>query len=341
MKKIVVFNHKGGVSKTTNTFHIGWKLADLGKRVLLVDGDPQCNLTSLFLGDKFDSYYEDEVTEHKNIKDGVAAVFSGQPIAIEPFECPTAERNGNLYLLPGHMNLSEYEGSLNFALNATTALPSLKSLPGAFNELIGKIANKHSIDYVLIDLNPALSSINQVLFLSADAFLIPVNPDIFAMMALKSLSVILPNWSEWSNRCRSMFTGAAYMLPDSPPRFLGVLSQRFNIRNGVPTTPYRNRIESINELVNSTLIPAFHKADMLFPDDRYEAVGLSDSKEIMQIKDFQGLSPKSQKWNVPVFSLEDQELDATGAALAGMQANRELFNEMYTEVSEKIIMLLS
>ena len=59
VKKIVFFNHKGGVSKTTSTFNIGWKLAEMGHRVLLVDADPQCNLTSVFLGEKFDAYYDD------------------------------------------------------------------------------------------------------------------------------------------------------------------------------------------------------------------------------------------------------------------------------------------
>ncbi|MCL1857050.1 MAG: ParA family protein, partial [Kiritimatiellaeota bacterium] len=49
-KVIAMFNHKGGVSKTTTTFHLGWKLARLGQRVLMVDADPQCNLTGLTLG---------------------------------------------------------------------------------------------------------------------------------------------------------------------------------------------------------------------------------------------------------------------------------------------------
>ena len=53
-KTIVLFNHKGGVSKTTTTYNIAWKLTQHQKNVLLVDGDPQCNLTGLFLGDYFD-----------------------------------------------------------------------------------------------------------------------------------------------------------------------------------------------------------------------------------------------------------------------------------------------
>lgn len=40
-KVIVLFNHKGGVSKTTTTFNLAWKLTELGKKVLMVDGDPQ------------------------------------------------------------------------------------------------------------------------------------------------------------------------------------------------------------------------------------------------------------------------------------------------------------
>ena len=57
---IVLFNHKGGVSKTTTTYHVGWKLTEYNKKVLLVDGDPQCNLTSLLLGEDFDEYYTNE-----------------------------------------------------------------------------------------------------------------------------------------------------------------------------------------------------------------------------------------------------------------------------------------
>ena len=50
MTKIIsLFNNKGGVSKTTTTFHLGWKLAELGYKTLIVDTDPQCNLTGLCL----------------------------------------------------------------------------------------------------------------------------------------------------------------------------------------------------------------------------------------------------------------------------------------------------
>ena len=65
-KSICLFNHKGGVSKTTTTFNLGWSLAALEKKVLIVDLDSQCNLTGLVLG--FDAAAV--VSEYIVLKDG-------------------------------------------------------------------------------------------------------------------------------------------------------------------------------------------------------------------------------------------------------------------------------
>ena len=194
MKKIVLFNHKGGVSKTTSTFYLGWMIAEMGHKVLLVDADPQCNLTALFLGEEFDSYYDEPATRNQNIKDGVKNAFIGAPRPIEAVSCKSAIRNPNLFLLAGHMNLSEYEANLTFAFTASQAMMTLQSLPGSFNDLIEKTARAIGIEYVFIDLNPGLSTINQDFFLISDAFIIPTNPDTFSLMAIKSLSQILPRW---------------------------------------------------------------------------------------------------------------------------------------------------
>ena len=51
-KIICLFNHKGGVSKTTTAFNLGWMMALKGKRVILADFDPQCNLTGMVMGFK-------------------------------------------------------------------------------------------------------------------------------------------------------------------------------------------------------------------------------------------------------------------------------------------------
>ena len=52
-KRIVLFNHKGGVGKTTLTVNLAYALVNAGKRVLLVDTDPQCSMSSFFLEEKF------------------------------------------------------------------------------------------------------------------------------------------------------------------------------------------------------------------------------------------------------------------------------------------------
>lgn len=52
VKKIALFNHKGGVGKTTLTVNIANAIAKMNKNVLLVDADPQCNLTSFYLEER-------------------------------------------------------------------------------------------------------------------------------------------------------------------------------------------------------------------------------------------------------------------------------------------------
>lgn len=52
MHTLALFNHKGGVGKTTLAVNVTDALVDLGLRVLMVDADPQCNLTAFFLSEK-------------------------------------------------------------------------------------------------------------------------------------------------------------------------------------------------------------------------------------------------------------------------------------------------
>ncbi|MGE4376181.1 MAG: ParA family protein [Burkholderiaceae bacterium] len=159
-KRVVLFNHKGGVSKTTTVYNLGWMLANQGSKVLLVDADPQCNLSALILGDEFDEYYLNPVTALQNIKDGVTPAFTGKPTPIQPVLCKSPTRQPQLKLLAGHATLSEYDASLTFA-QTTNALATLQNLPGSFHELIRQVEEANNIDYTFIDLNPGLSAINQ------------------------------------------------------------------------------------------------------------------------------------------------------------------------------------
>jgi cellulose biosynthesis protein BcsQ len=207
-KRLVVFNHKGGVSKTTSTYNIGWMISK-DHRVLVVDADSQCNLSGLILGDDFEEYYTDTSTRDQNIKDGVSAAFDGRPIPIAPILCRSPARAANLYLLAGHANLSEYDAALTFAQTSNNAITTLQNLPGAFSELLRLTEAKYQVDYTIIDLNPSLSAINQNLFLISDGFIIPTNPDPFSIMALETLKTVLPRWVVWKRSATDLFANSA------------------------------------------------------------------------------------------------------------------------------------
>lgn len=307
-KTIVLFNHKGGVSKTTSTYNIAWKLTDLGKKVLVVDGDPQCNLTSLILDDNFYEYYEAPNTCKHNIKDALQAPFEGKPRPIESVDCICPARNNKLFLLPGHPNLSEYDPALSLAMNSNNAITTLQNLPGAFEELNRLCAEKYEVDYIFIDMNPGLSAINQAYLMSADGFIIPTNPDPFSMMALTTLKKLLPRWKRWAETSRSLFVDASYPLPSKDMKFIGHIIQRFNLRKGRAATSYQDRIDEINSVVEDQLVPEFNKYDMTF-----DLSGITTSEGMIghclaQISEFGALLQRSHEHSVPVFTLTDEEL---------------------------------
>lgn len=336
--KIVLFNHKGGVSKTTTCYNLGWMLTLLGKKVLLVDADPQCNLSSLILRDDFEKYYLESETRTENIKDGVSVAFQGKPKPIKAVSCANPTKNDNLFLLAGHANLSEYETALSLAQNTNNAITALENLPGAFNELIEKTALAYEIDFVIIDLNPGLSAINQNLFISSDAFILPTNPDPFSIMAINTLSNVLPRWIDWADRMRPLFAEASYPLPDARPKLIGEIIQRFTIRNGKASAPYQSNIAKIREAVRDILVPKIAEKNMLFSPQAYSEVEIPEDYCLLELKDFQSLLPKSHEKGVPVFALKLEEME-TGVVLEALEKNREnIFND-FQKLAQQLIIL--
>lgn len=340
-KRIVLFNHKGGVSKTTSVYNLGWMLSK-NHRVLVVDADPQCNLSSLILGDNFEKYYIDDETKEQNIKDGVKVAFEGKPVPIKEISCQSPERAPNLFLLAGHANLSEYESSLTFALTSSRSLATLQNLPGAFAELLRLTEEKYNIDFTLIDLNPSLSAINQNFFIISDGFIVPTNPDPFSIMALNTLKNILPKWFDWKTSSLEAFKEAAYPIPESTPYFLGTIIQRFNIRKGKAAAPYRNNIDEIKDITKNQLFPALDSASMTLQIEKYENANIEQNNGfcLQEISDFQSLLPKSYDAGVPVFDLTDEELKATGPVLDQLQEKRTLFNRLFNDLAEQVKKIL-
>jgi cellulose biosynthesis protein BcsQ len=331
MKRIALFNHKGGVSKTTTTFNLGWMLASKGKRVIMVDADPQCNLTGLVLGaDRFSTFYEE--ANPQNIKDSVSPVFKGRLKLIQPVECQQVKGMEGLFLLPGHLELAEYEVKLGFAQQlSASSLFSLQNIPGAFSYLLKITAKKYSADYVIIDMNSSLSSINQNLLMTSDYFIIPTAPDYFSIMALESMIKTLTGWKQWAEQAATLSIlseeEAAYPFPKVTPKFLGILVQRY--LEEFASEIVQQWIDKIKIIVKEKFIPAMISHDLILPASCYE-----NDYCLAEIKDFRSLVALSQTHQIPIFEF--------GSNSVASPTQRDLAKKLYrvfSTLTDKIIKL--
>lgn len=332
-KKISLFNHKGGVSKTTTTYNLGWMLARQGKKVILVDADPQCNLTGLILGDNFDDYYLNNPND--NLKNGIAPAFEATPVPLASINCFQIPENRNLYLIPGHIALSEYEVPLSISHQLSNTIPTLKNLPGALNSFIELVANKYNADYILIDMNPSLSSINQNLFCISDYFLVPASPDYFSVMAINSLTSVLPKWEKWAKMARVAFNDSTYVFPTTSTKFLGTVIQNFTIRNGEPSQAFQRWIDELSNSITDTLVPALQAEGMLMNRENYTASQLEDGYCIAKVPNFAGLIPRSQRGRMPIYEIPDNQL-GVGTVLESYQQMRQRFLNIFTDLANNI-----
>ena len=346
VQKIALFNHKGGDSKTTTTFNLGWMLADKGKRVILVDTDPQCNLTRQVLEEETEddeARIQEIYNTTSNIKTGLAPAFESQPRAIEAVDCIPIQGRDDLFLLPGHINLTEYEVTLGIAQELSGSLQTLKNLPGSINDLLEKTATKFKADYMLIDMSPSLGSINQNLLMISDFFLVPTTADFFSVMAIESLAKVLPRWYAWAKLASSLqiLKEANYPFPDITLRFLGTIVQNYRIIRGKETAAFQTWIEKIEQAVSGKLVPALRQSNMMLPSQLYLDRGLKDSLSLAKISNFNSLIALSQEHRTPVYALTPQQLGQTGIVLEHNQKKQEEFRQTFSDLADKIIALSS
>jgi cellulose biosynthesis protein BcsQ len=346
VQKIALFNHKGGVSKTTTTFNLGWMLASKGKKVILVDSDPQCNLTGMALGEETE---DDEARIQEiygttsNIKTGLAPAFESQPRAIEAVDCIPVRGRDGLFLLPGHVGLAEYEVTLGIAQELSGSIQALKNLPGSINDLLEKTAAKFDADYMLIDMSPSLGSINQNLLMISDFFLVPTTADFFSVMAIDSLAKVLPRWHTWAKSASSLqvLRDANYPFPEVNLRFLGTIVQNYRIIRGKETAAFQTWIEKIEQTVTDRLIPTLQKSDMMLPSSMYRHQGIKGNLSLAKISNFNSLIALSQEHRTPVYDLTAQQLRQKGIVLEKNQEKQTEFKKTFSDLADKIIALSS
>ena len=331
MKRIALFNHKGGVSKTTSAYHVGWMLTKLGKRVLLIDGDSQCNLSIIAMGeDRFESHLES--TPNNTLKELLKPAFKAQPKLLEPMDAINVRENENLFLIPGSFDLTEYDVALGMSFGFNDSIGTLSNLPGSFNYLFQKYEEKYNIDYTIIDLNPSLSAINQTLLLTSDFFIVPTACDYFSKLAIKSLGTILPAWEKWAKSARNVLQESSYPLRVNTPKYLGAIIQRFNIRNGSPTQANQGIISEIRNEINNVFVPKLNELGMALPSPNQEFD--------IQIPDFNTLNALYHQYGYPVFEISNKMMTDAGwfgATLTTNDEKKKLFEEEYKSMAKRII----
>ena len=343
-KRIVLFNHKGGVSKTTTAFNLSWKLAEMGRRVVVVDMDPQCNLTGLVLGFNGPTQLESFYTDHprQNIYAGLSAAFESRPTPIEAVECVEVNGRPGLVLLPGNIRLSEYETTLGIAQELSGSIHALQNLPGAMFYLLNETAKAYNAEYIIIDMSPGLGAINQNLMITSDYFIVPTAPDFFSVMAIDSLARVLPRWHQWGKQAASMevLRDAAYPFPEPATKLLGVIVQNFRPRGGAPARSFQRWIDDLQIAVRDRLVPAVSRIDLLMEQERYASANvIYDSMIMVQIPDFNSLVALSQKCQKPVFALNEDDTGQSGVVQEGMLRNRDQFDSLFDQLANQVLAL--
>lgn len=345
--KIALFNHKGGVSKTTTSFNLGWKLAEKGHTVLLVDADPQCNLTGMVSGYTGISDLEDFYTRRDDagtIYTGLTPAFEAQPRSIEAVPLVEVAGRDGLHLLAGDIRFAEYETTLGIAQELSGAIQALKNLPGSLNFLIDRTAESVNADIVILDMSPGLGPANQNLVSTSDFVVIPAAPDFFSVMAIDSLARVLPRWDAWAKQAAAMpvLRDAAYPFPKPNMKVLGTIVQKYRPRTGQPAASFQRWIDEINNVVKVGLVPALTKSGLLLPESTYAAAGVStDDLCLAQIPEFNSLIAKSQDTLTPVFALTEEQLSASGSVLANWVKSRDSFDQQFEDLTDRIMSLIA
>jgi len=249
-------------------------------------------------------------------------------------------------IVPGHLDFTENEVQLGISMQLSSAFSSMENLPGAINYLITKTAEKYNADYVIIDMNPSLSSINEDILICSDFFIVPTSPDYFSIMAIKSLSRVFVSWEQWAIRARPLFKDVSYPLPLNTSKFIGYTVNDFNLSQGNPQYTFQTFIDRIsNEVINS-LIPSLQLSGMTLEDNMYSNayenmknkslynnINYRDKYCLAQISNLNKLIAISNENSIPIFNIQ---LDK---AHEGQQRTLRWFKFLYKVFAERVIEL--
>jgi chromosome partitioning protein len=215
-KIIAITNQKGGVGKTTTTINLGAGLAEAGKRVLLIDLDPQGN-ASTGLGVAAD---DREMSTYDLLLEEASVLDVIKETSID-----------NLLISPATTDLS----------SADIELVSNEKRSHLLRDALRDVALAQlNIDYILIDCPPSLNLLTVNALVAADSVLIPLQSEFFALEGLSQLLLTV----------REVRTAAN---PDL--RIEGVVLTMYDSRNNLSRQVEADARENLGELVFKTMIP--------------------------------------------------------------------------------------
>ncbi|MDQ0468471.1 ParA family protein [Labrys wisconsinensis] len=317
MKSVAFFNNKGGVGKTSLIYHLSWMYADLGRRVLMADLDPQSNLTAMcFKDDVIERIYEsgkpDTIyTAVEPVKRGVGDLRFFDPLEV-------TER---LAIVPGDLLLSDFEDELSATWPRCVDRDERAfRVTSAFHRIIKDAGQRYKADLALIDVGPTFGALNRAALIAADFVVIPVAPDLFSVRGLENVGGRLKLWrAEWQDRL-SRAPKLDFTLPPGGMQPIGyVVSRHTEFADGV--------VRAFQKWI--TKIPAAYRGAVENPAIPDEALSLG------RLKDYRSLIAMAQEARKPMFKLRPGD-GAIGGHQGAVSAAYDDFEKLARRITTRI-----
>jgi cellulose biosynthesis protein BcsQ len=329
---LTFFNNKGGVGKTSLIYHLAWMYASLRKRVVIIDLDPQANLTAAFLDeDKIEKIWN-------NHKPGSTIYQCVKPLTGVGDIAEPALQNvaTDLYLLPGDVSLSGYEDALSNewpnSMGDNNLYRPMRIL-SSFWQVMQMAAAKVQADIILVDIGPNLGAINRSVLIATDYVVIPLGADLFSLQGLKNLGPTLKNWqSLWKKRLDNWEKSsesnnyADFYLPQGKMQSVGYLCQQHSVRLDRPVKAYDKWVNRIPNVYREAVLSKVSSTTIKQKDDPYC---------LATIKHYRSLIPMAQEHRKPIFNLTSAD-GAIGSHANAVQDARKDFKELARKIAEKI-----
>lgn len=196
MAKIIsIFNNKGGVGKSTIAWNMADALGDLGKKVLVIDFDPQCNLSLAMLGEDIFVRQLPTVNEPygMTIRAFLQRFLQGTG-GEEVFPIKGPHTSKNVSIIPGDFWLNVYADSLNVGADLLTGTGLARYV--ALQRIVSKASEADDVlyDYVIVDLPPSFGALVRASFYSSDYYIVPCTSDNFSVYCVGLIGQMVPSF---------------------------------------------------------------------------------------------------------------------------------------------------